>query len=78
MRKGIAKMLAVLVVLCMVLCLAACGRSKVDEDQRRLDELQKGYEQAARRAEEARQEYNKLQEDIANIERLQRALGNGK
>lgn len=77
MKRGFVKLLAVLVVLSIVLSLVACGESEAEKNQRRIDELQKGYEQAARRAEEARQQYDKLQKDIADYERLQRALGGG-
>ena len=77
MKRGFVKLLAVLVVLSIVLSLVACGESEAKKNQRRIDELQKGYEQAARRAEEARQQYDKLQKDIADYERLQRALGGG-
>jgi len=78
MKRKMVKLLAILVVLGMVLCLAACEKSKVDENQRVLKQLQDGVEQAEREAERARREYDQLQKDWAEYERLLGALGGGK
>jgi uncharacterized coiled-coil DUF342 family protein len=77
MKKIVKRVMVVLIVLCIVLSLAACEKSKVDENQRKLDMLHDSAEQAARRAEEARREYDQLQKDWADYERLLGAL-NGK
>ncbi len=75
MRRRMSILLIFCIVASMVLCLLGCEKSKVDENQRILDSLHEGSEQAARRAEEARQEYEKLQKDWAEYERLLKAIG---
>ncbi len=78
MKRSVSILLIFCIITSMFLCLLGCEKSKVDENQRILDSLHEGSEQAARRAEEARQEYEKLQKDWAEYQRLLGALGGGK
>ena len=77
MKRSLSILLIFCIIASIAFCLLGCEKSKVDENQRMLNSLHEGSEQAARRAEEARQEYEKLQKDWAEYERLLKAAGGG-
>ena len=78
MPKRASRILIACVMAVVVLCLLGCEKNKVDENQRILNQLHEGADQAARRAEEAKREYEQLQKDLAEYERLENALDNAK
>ncbi len=78
MPRRASRILIVCVMTVVALCLLGCEKNKVDENQRILNQLHDGVEQAEREAERAQREYDQLLKDWAEYERLKSALDNAK
>ena len=75
LSKRIFQIVVILVlVVAIVLSLSACESA----EEKRSRELREQAEQARAYADEAREQYQKLQDDIARYNRLQDALNNAK
>ena len=78
MKRIIAILLIVALALAAIFTLSACGTEKGESDAERTARLQREAENAKKAAEQARKDYNDLQRDIAEYNRLMDAINNAK